>query len=54
MREALITSDCLYLALMQISVDEDTYHALEAAAKAEGKTIAHVAMERLGNNIKVR
>eukprot|EP00878_Enallax_costatus_P011380 GHUV01011883.1.p1 GENE.GHUV01011883.1~~GHUV01011883.1.p1 ORF type:complete len:376 (+),score=104.69 GHUV01011883.1:903-2030(+) len=40
--------------LPTISVDEDTYQALEAAAKAEGKTIAHVAVERLGKNIKMR
>lgn len=40
--------------VLQVSVDEDTYKALEAAAKAEGKSIAHVAMERLGKNIKMR
>jgi hypothetical protein len=31
----------------QVSVDEETFKELEAAAAAEGKTIAHVAAERL-------
>lgn len=32
---------------MQVSIDEDTFKALEAVAAAEGKTIAHVASEKL-------
>jgi hypothetical protein len=31
----------------QVSIDEDTFKALEAVAKAEGKSISHVASERL-------
>jgi hypothetical protein len=31
----------------QVSIDEDTFKALEAVAKAEGKSISHVAAERL-------
>jgi hypothetical protein len=30
-----------------VSIDEDTFRALEAVAKAEGKSISHVAAERL-------
>jgi hypothetical protein len=31
----------------QVSIDEDTFKALEAVAAAEGKSIAHVASEKL-------
>jgi hypothetical protein len=31
----------------QVSVDEETFRELEAAAAAQGKSIAHVATERL-------
>lgn len=37
----------LLLSLLQVSIDEDTFKALEAVAKAEGKSVAHVASERL-------
>lgn len=33
--------------MLQVSIDEDTFKALEAVAKAEGKSISHVAAERL-------
>jgi hypothetical protein len=32
---------------VQVSIDEDTFRALEAVAKAEGKSVSHVAAERL-------
>lgn len=34
-------------SLATVSIDEDTFRALEAVAKAEGKSISHVAAERL-------
>nr|QPT54870.1 ferredoxin-sulfite reductase [Scenedesmus acutus] len=34
-------------SLPTVSIDEDTFKALEAVAAAEGKTIAHVASEKL-------
>lgn len=34
-------------SLASLSIDEDTLKALEAVAKAEGKSISHVAAERL-------
>jgi sulfite reductase (ferredoxin) len=34
-------------SLATVSIDEDTFKALEAVAKAEGKSISHVAAERL-------
>jgi hypothetical protein len=30
-----------------VSVDEDTFKALEAAAAAQGKTVSHLAAEKL-------
>jgi hypothetical protein len=30
-----------------VSIDGDTFKALEAAARAEGKSIAHIASEKL-------
>jgi len=35
------------LFVLQVSIDEDTFKALEAVAEAEGKSISHVASERL-------
>jgi len=38
---------CCCCCLPQVSIDGDTFKALEAAARAEGKSIAHIASEKL-------